>query len=92
MCRAKGPQIQYVDVRNQGRSETQLQIASVPKIAKSLGFTRSLEAVSCPWQSVFFAGQGFRGDPFNPTYIAVSLCVLKVNCVCISPILGSLVA
>ena len=48
---------------------------------KPLGFTRYLETVSCPGQAVFFDGQSFRGDPFNPTYSALDLyyrtCVIK---------------
>ena len=48
MCRvSKGTQIQHVDIQNQGRSETQLQTASVPKTAKALGFTRSLVDSAC---------------------------------------------
>ena len=53
---------------SQKHSETQRHTRNLTR--KSLGFTRYLETVSCPEQAVFFDGQAFRGDPFNPTYIA----------------------
>ena len=52
---------------SQKPSETQRHNENLNR--KSLGFTRYLDTVSCPEQTVFLDRQAFRGDPFNPTYI-----------------------
>ena len=65
--RAKAAQIQHVDVRNHGRSETQLQTASVLKPQKrwvSLGFWLIWHVGAF----IFLFFSGFWWYPFNPTY------------------------